>query len=1500
MARRVNTKFLIGLVVFVLALTGVLMATYAYMSRTNSQDDIEAGMLLYEQRRYREASVQFGKALAKERRDLQLILRYADCVNNFDVRDTKSARNYIDQVRKLLLDAIDLDPGNPEPFERWMQLMQTIAIDLNSSEAWNAMYDRASGTLSVRPDMTAAQRWRAIATAHRAAFVELNEEELRTAEEYLRRWAADEPNNSQAIRALVTLLVNRADRMAQQRELAQTLAALRGETRAMLWAAVEANPADLELKLDLAEVLLRNNDLTAAAAVTAELEAALLQQPQQTRLVLRLINLLPMTDRGQTDPSDEGAGRIADNPGLIRAVTLLEQAAAAAPKDIAVRLALGRSLRLRNQNERAMEALQAARSLDVTGTPLTVFSHEEHRLQASAQYLDLLLATLDTIPDATARQARIDQAADVLRQLKAALPKENPSIVLLQGKLELAQGKLAEALITLDRANGLFNNANPEAAMLSAVAQIGMGELGAAMNRLQTVVSLRPSFVEARRRLAQLHLQMRQFPQAQDQAQQILELEPGDPAATEVLAVCHAQAGQTDKAIAIYEQLLKQNDRAALPLAQLLVTAGRKPQALAVLQRAFEKNPTDLALLQRLAGLSEDPKQTAVWIAQARAADKEGKLAQSLGLIEKQLGDPEALKAYVQEMIANQQDPLARHLGMYRFLMQTGKTAEARRELEQAARVRPDDPAVVEALFEQALASGDLTQARQLAERAKQLNLDQAQGAFFEGRVALQANQPAQAIALFKRGLSLRPVYSEGWRSLGEAQQRSALLNDALNSFKQAVAQRPDNVRALVGRATTLAAMRRHREAIDSLTEALQFAPRDANLRNAYLSLEESHGDAPKALAMREQLARTEPSDHANRRALALARARGGQLDSALADLDRLIQELGPEPANLEAKALVLASAGRADEARQLLQQRIHELGPKAQVLDWVLLAQFLDRLGDSAVALSAYQKAIELEDPQLRPVSRELADRLFDRGENDQAIEHYRRVLTSAPDDTRVLLRLAEALLRSGEAGLPEAKRLIQRVEPTGEAGYPYRLIAQLIARANKDDAAALRELNAAIEQQPNLAPAYLYRADLRFNVEAERRQVYADLNRAIELDPTLSGAYHLLATAQLRDAAGGEAAATLERLLQVVPNDLRARARLRDLYAQSRSFGPLRKLLADSRQLFPTMREWVVWQAELEQAEGKLEAAAERYREVLKAAPSVDVLLALATVLVTNNRAEEALATLREYPELVSAQPLLQGARGMALAKSGQTDPSLAAFAMALRDAPSFQQVLYIVQMLIRAFGEEAASSHLRTLVQGERAFAAGLVLAQVDSARNRFQSAYDRLAALRVSGPAPELGSELQVTFDRLFAVSAQQVGDMAEAQKAYERLLEKSPDDLQSLNNLAFLFGQVDQPQKGLPLAERAHQLSPRDAQVLDTLGYLQLRVGKVDEARQTLQSSVDIKLMGQNALHLGQAMLAFGDRANAVEWFRIAQREAAKEGLKTVEQQAAEELKQLGR
>jgi predicted Zn-dependent protease len=118
-------------------------------------------------------------------------------------------------------------------------------------------------------------------------------------------------------------------------------------------------------------------------------------------------------------------------------------------------------------------------------------------------------------------------------------------------------------------------------------------------------------------------------------------------------------------------------------------------------------------------------------------------------------------------------------------------------------------------------------------------------------------------------------------------------------------------------------------------------------------------------------------------------------------------------------------------------------------------------------------------------------------------------------------------------------------------------------------------------------------------------------------------------------------------------------------------------------------------------------------------------------------------------------------------------------------------------------------------------------------------------------------------------RLYSADASlRTGKYKNAIEQYEWLLQKQPDSIVVLNNLAWAYQQV-KDQRAVATAERAYQLKPENPSVIDTLGWILVEQGDLKRGLELLQKAVSLAPAAQQIrYHLAQALVKAGDKDKA--------------------------------
>ena len=124
---------------------------------------------------------------------------------------------------------------------------------------------------------------------------------------------------------------------------------------------------------------------------------------------------------------------------------------------------------------------------------------------------------------------------------------------------------------------------------------------------------------------------------------------------------------------------------------------------------------------------------------------------------------------------------------------------------------------------------------------------------------------------------------------------------------------------------------------------------------------------------------------------------------------------------------------------------------------------------------------------------------------------------------------------------------------------------------------------------------------------------------------------------------------------------------------------------------------------------------------------------------------------------------------------------------------------------------------------------------------------------------------------------YAMSAEKSGHLDVMEKTLREILRKNPNDINSLNALGYSLADRNQRLlEAFKLISKAHQLSPKDGFILDSLGWVNFRMGKNDLALEQLQQAFSMKPEADIAAHIGEVLWAMNRPAQAEDMWRTGQ------------------------
>jgi len=312
-------------------------------------------------------------------------------------------------------------------------------------------------------------------------------------------------------------------------------------------------------------------------------------------------------------------------------------------------------------------------------------------------------------------------------------------------------------------------------------------------------------------------------------------------------------------------------------------------------------------------------------------------------------------------------------------------------------------------------------------------------------------------------------------------------------------------------------------------------------------------------------------------------------------------------------------------------------------------------------------------------------------------------------------------------------------------------------------------------------------------------------------------------------------------------------------------------------------------------------------------------DARLALGQMLVAEKRLVEA---RKQYERLVKDYPdepsVLYPAAILALQAGDQETGRRQLEHLLETPFPDKSSIHYFLGQIAQEAGQtDQALSHFRQVTAGERYIAARARVAVILLSQNKGAEALALLRDTRGATPAErtqlalaeaqlqrEAGNEAgayaaiekalasspddpELLYDA--ALTAERLGRHEPMEAHLQRLLQRHPDHAHALNALGYSFADRNiRLDEAATLLTRAVALAPDDAFIMDSLGWLQYRQGKLAEALQTLENAYRIKADPEIAAHLGEVLWHLDRRDDARRiWQEASQRNPENKALTTV-------------
>lgn len=863
--------------------------------------------------------------------------------------------------------------------------------------------------------------------------------------------------------------------------------------------------------------------------------------------------------------------------------------------------------------------------------------------------------------------------------------------------------------------------------------------------------------------------------------------------------------------------------------AQQLEASGQLRAAEIELKNAVRSDQSNMTAHYRLAVVE-------LQLGEAAAAEHEASVARAGGF------DPEKVVPLLADAYLVQ--------GKYRELLQqfTATSGSARQRA---------DVLVARGYAQLALDQRDAAKAS--FEKAQQMAPEATRPILAEAKLALQDHDVAKAGRLYDRALTLAPKSPEAQVGKADVLRIQGDVKGALALLDKTLAASPDLLQARLVRAQILLAQGRDQQAETDIQAVMQLQPSNgaAFWLDALVALHKR--DFKKANADLQRISGLIAKIPRGYYVQALVEFNLRQMDQAADSAQRFVARNPDDLAGHKLFGLIELALHHPDQTVDTLSKFDSAGKADAGTLD--LLGRAYAELGLPSKALAAFNKAVKLA-PKNAALRLRLGATQLRLGDTSAGIQDLQQSLDIAPSEPAgemlVLTDLAAAHWQDAFAAVAK----LQKAAPNSP--IPGNLLG-LVKLAQFDLAGARAEFADLANKYPKYLPAQLNLAHV-LSLEGQSDQAADALRKILAQEPANGVVLTRLVNLLLRDGKPDAAISAAEQAHSAAPNNVGITAGLIELYLR---LGHKNKALALASQEpgintvanFPLIA--ARFQAEF--AAGHKKEALQTYQRLMTIAPNrLDLRIRYAAALLAEGDTAGARQALADAMKLAPDNPQLARASIAIELKSGGVKAALAKAAELRKSNPNLGPAPLLdgeVYMAAHQY-DQAAQSYAKAFQQSpstqiavrlfEARVAAGNETAAVADLSKWFAAHPKDIAVAAVLGSVALQGHN----FD--------------EAKKDFELVLDKSPQNVVALNNLAWISQKSGNLDAARALAERAYLLSPDLPQAADTLGWILVQqghaanaVGLLEEARAGLQADSTVQY------HLAVALNDTGHRDRAI-------------------------------
>lgn len=491
------------------------------------------------------------------------------------------------------------------------------------------------------------------------------------------------------------------------------------------------------------------------------------------------------------------------------------------------------------------------------------------------------------------------------------------------------------------------------------------------------------------------------------------------------------------------------------------------------------------------------------------------------------------------------------------------------------------------------------------------------------------------------------------------------------------------------------------------------------------------------------------------------------------------------------------------------------------------LLTEIANQRGHTALAVKgSADMAKQTGDPRLAKRAAQLAVESGDMSKSIDALRYWREV---EPTSIFAARMLSSILLRGGKLDEAQSELAMILEAEKENQGNEFMQIFQMVA-PHPDKPAALKLMRDLAQPYPHIAEAHWSVAQLA-RLAGEDGLALDEVRQARKLRPKWGTAVSLEAQLLLKNSPQ-QALEALHRYLSEYPN-------MREIRLQ------YARMLLEQKQY---------------------KASRNEFQRLAKENPNnPDIAFAIALISLQLNDLQDAEAQLRQLlGKGKMDQNTVQYYLGQLSEAKEDEERAIAHYREIKGGGYQFAAQLRVVYLLNRLGKLDEAREYLHQTPAADNQQRVQMILleSQLLHEAKRAEDAYQVLQqGLEKLPNHPEL---LYAT-----GMMAEKIGKPEVFEQLMRKLIQIKPDHAHALNALGYsLLERNERIPEALDLVEKALQLAPDDAAIMDSVGWGYYRSGRLDESLAMLRRAFASNPDPEIAAHLGEVLWMRGDKDEA--------------------------------